>query len=312
MLAFVAYSIGGSSRIRFFPCTLSVETSSACNLQCRACALALGDIQRQQQFFDLAVYRNIISEAKPYLLNVNLYFQGEPLLNEQIIDFVEIAKQHGIRTTISTNGSLLEYYAESLVSSGCSHIIVSIDGMNNETYSAYRKHGDLNQVCIGIDKLLSYKKGMKSKLPFLESQFLVTKYNEHEIDSYLQWAKQKGFDRITLKSAQIYSPDESDLIPLQSKYARYYLNGNGELTIKSKLNNSCFRVLSSMVITSDGEVVPCCFDKDAVHSYGNVHKSNIRDIVNNSKVRKFRNLVFTQRRSITICQNCSTGLQIKY
>ena len=54
-----------------------------------------------------------------------------------------------------------------------------------------------------------------------------------------------------------------NLIPTIDKYSRYRKDKNGKMQIKSGLSNHCWRLWHANVITWDGLVVPCCFDKDA-------------------------------------------------
>nr|WP_256367546.1 MULTISPECIES: SPASM domain-containing protein [unclassified Lentimicrobium] len=62
------------------------------------------------------------------------------------------------------------------------------------------------------------------------------------------------------------------------------------------------------VITWDGQVVPCCFDKDADHQMGNLLEDSFQNIKSNKKYTNFRNQVFSNRSTIEICKNCSEGL----
>jgi radical SAM protein with 4Fe4S-binding SPASM domain len=66
----------------------------------------------------------------------------------------------------------------------------------------------------------------------------------------------------------------------------------------------------SAVITWDGNVVPCCFDKDAKYSMGNVQTETFQDIWNNSKYNSFRANLLKSRSSIDICTNCSEGTKV--
>ena len=60
-------------------------------------------------------------------------------------------------------------------------------------------------------------------------------------------------------------------------------------TNKNGLNNYCWKLWHANVITWDGLVVPCCFDKDAMHRLGNLkpnhsNKYGTTIIINNLEV----------------------------
>jgi len=75
--------------------------------------------------------------------------------------------------------------------------------------------------------------------------------------------------------------------------------------IKNPLRNRCFRMWSSCVITWDGKVVPCCFDKDADHGLGDLNQQSFEEIWRGEKYREFRKKILSDRKSIDICRNCS-------
>ena len=64
------------------------------------------------------------------------------------------------------------------------------------------------------------------------------------------------------------------------------------------------------VITWDGGVVPCCFDKDASHQMGNLLKEDFDTIWNNKKYNNFRSQLINNRSDIDICKNCTEGAKV--
>ena len=67
---------------------------------------------------------------------------------------------------------------------------------------------------------------------------------------------------------------------------------------------------SSSVITWDGKMVPCCFDKDARYVYGDLSETRFTEIWNNKKHALFRKNIQSSRKNIDICQNCTEGSNI--
>ncbi len=124
-------------------------------------------------------------------------------------------------------------------------------------------------------------------------------------------AKEIGVDEVGLKTAQVYDYENgNDLLPSQEKYSRYRKNNSGKYALKNKMLNQCWRLWSGAVITWDGSVVPCCFDKDAQHNLGSMDSSGFRKVWRNQAYNNFRNALLKSRSEIEICKNCSEGTKV--
>lgn len=288
------------------PFTISIEPTTSCNLRCPECPSGLRKFTRDTGMLSLELYREILDQLSPDLFYLILYFQGEPYLNPLFFKMVEEARKRNIYTATSTNAHFLtDSTARQTVGSGLDRIIISLDGLDQETYEKYRVGGDLRKVMEGIRNLVRWKKELRSKTPFIILQFIVFSTNEHQIPGLKKLAKELGVDKLELKTAQVYNYEEGNpLIPADEKYSRYRKK-KGKFVIDNPLNNHCFRMWRGCVITWDGIVVPCCFDKDASHSLGDLKVQNFREIWNGEKYGLFRKRLFTSRSGIDICQNCT-------
>jgi radical SAM protein with 4Fe4S-binding SPASM domain len=288
------------------PVSVSAELTNHCNLHCPECPSGSGTMKRERGFMDFDLYREVIAELRPYLYYLNLYFQGEPLLHPKFCLFPGLAPD--IFSTISTNGHFLNpENARNLVSSRLNKLIVSLDGMDQETYSAYRRGGDLNRVMSGIRNVAEARDSCKSGLK-LEIQFLVNRYNEHQVEDAERFAKEVGA-RLRLKSMQIINlQDIENWLPEEGKFRRYSKEGE-KYKIKSSLPNRCMRLWKNPVITWDGKVLPCCFDKDAQYVMGDLKKETFRSIWNGKRYTEFRKKILISRETIEICRNCTSGLR---
>ena len=186
-----------------------------------------------------------------------------------------------------------------------------MDGVTQEVYENYRIGGKVDKVFDGTRNILEAKKKLNSKTPYTVFQYLVVKPNEHEIEKAKEIASELGVDEIVFKTAQIYDFENgSDLMPSIDKYSRYIKMPNGKYKIKNSLENNCWKMWSSAVITWDGAVVPCCFDKDATHKLGNVENTSFERIWKNDLYKNFRTSILKGRNQIDICKNCSEGTQV--
>jgi radical SAM protein with 4Fe4S-binding SPASM domain len=294
------------------PICIAVEPTTACNLRCPECPSGLRSFTRPTGNLKIAQFKQWLDPVKDSLWSIHFYFQGEPFIHPQIHEAIRYAGQAGIYTMSSTNGHFLDAeQCEKIVRSGLDKLIISIDGTTQETYESYRIGGELKKVLEGVECLVETKKKWKSRSPYLIFQFLVVRPNEHQIPEIYKLAKQYGVDEVKLKTAQIYNyVNGSNLIPEQDIYSRYQKDKSGSYQLKNKLQNHCWKLWHSPVITWDGKVVPCCFDKDAQHVLGTLDQQNLEAIWNNEAYRKFRTDLMQSRKSIDICKNCTEGTKV--
>jgi radical SAM protein with 4Fe4S-binding SPASM domain len=258
-------------------------------------------------------FRQTIDQLSKELLYLVFYFQGEPYLNPAFLDMVKYASGKGIYTATSTNAHYLtDENARKTVESGLDRLIISLDGTTQDVYQQYRVGGKLHKVLEGARNIVKWKKELKSKTPFVFFQFLVVKPNEHQIEDVKRLAKEIGVDEVRFKTAQVYDyeNDPNKLIPTIEKFSRYRKNKKGQMEIRNNLNNHCWRLWHATVISWDGLVVPCCFDKDAQHPLGDLKGKSFKEVWHNDKYKRFREQVLQARKNIDICANCSEGTRV--
>lgn len=295
-----------------FPFALSIEPTTACNLGCPACPSGLKAFSRPTGKIDLNLHQQWLAQVSGKVFYINYYFQGEPFLHPQFLELIREAKRQKIYTATSTNAHFIDQNkAKEIVTSGLDRLIISIDGLTQETYESYRVHGKLDKVIAASKALVAAKKEANSSTPHLIFQFLVVKANEHQVNEVQQLASEIGIDEVRFKTAQVYDyVNGNELIPDNEAYSRYVKQKDGTYRFKYKGGNSCWRMWSSSVLTWDGQVVPCCFDKDAHHTLGNLQEQSFKNIWKSQAYRSFRNAVLQDRNSIEICTNCSEGAKV--
>ena len=296
-----------------YPVSVSVEPTTSCNLRCPECPSGLRAFTRPTGVLQNNFFRDTIDQISKDLLYLIFYFQGEPYLNPEFLDMVQYAAGKGIYTATSTNAHYLnDNLAKKTVESGLDRLIISIDGTTQEVYEQYRVGGKLDKVLEGARNIMKWKKELKSRTPFVFFQFLVLKPNEHQMDSVRKLAKEIGVDDVRFKTAQIYdyANDPNNLIPSLDKYSRYKKNKKNEFEFKNSLSNHCWRLWHATVITWDGLVVPCCFDKDAQHQLGDLKGMPFKEIWHNKQYADFRRSILQSRSNIDICANCSEGTKV--
>ena len=233
-------------------------------------------------------------------------------MHPQFLELVRYAAGRGIYTVTSTNAHFMtERKARETVESGLDRILISIDGTTQETYEQYRIGGTLSKVLEGTKQLVKARREAGARTPHIVFQYLVVKPNEHQIEEVKKIAKELGVDEVKLKTAQVYDYKQGNaLIPTIDKYSRYAKQKDGTYEIKNELLNHCWKLWHSCVITWDGRIVPCCFDKDAQHQLGDLNSKSFGEIWRSSLYQSFRSRILQSRAEIDICTNCSEGTKV--
>nr|WP_321453672.1 radical SAM/SPASM domain-containing protein [uncultured Carboxylicivirga sp.] len=286
------------------PMALSIEPTSICNLKCPECPTGTNNLKRPRGKMPLEKFKQIIDQLPEELMYLNLYVQGEPTMHPNFSEMVSLANQQKLYTSTSTNGHFITpQLAYKLVEAGLTRMIFSVDGTTQSTYEKYRNRGSLSKVKDGIKNLAEAKKKLKKNYPLIVVQFLVFEHNQHQIKDIKKLSKELFADKLELKTAQFNNYDNTPVKPpTLVKFSRY--EDTHQLKLKGKLYNKCWRQWHSSVITWDGKMSPCCFDKDATHQFGNISTSNFSEIWKSNNSFKFKYEIFINKKSLEICKNC--------
>lgn len=293
------------------PMAISVEPTTHCNLRCPECPSGLRSFSRPTGMLEPDTYHALIDELSPHLLYLTMYFQGEPYLHPQCSAMIRYASDKRIYTITSTNAHYLsEESCESIIRSGLSRLILSVDGATQDSYEAYRVGGDLQKVKDGVERLVRAKKRLASNTPHLVLQTIAFESNESELAQIQELANSLGVDEWVVKTAQVYDEETGKLrLPTQQHLSRYDLESEKLQTLQAE-EDSCWRMWHSSVMTWDGMVVPCCFDKDASYRLGQFPQESFGQIWHSIRYKKMREAVTKARGSIDICANCSEGCRV--
>jgi radical SAM protein with 4Fe4S-binding SPASM domain len=293
------------------PLSYSIEPTNHCNLKCPECPSGSGSLTRPLGLMKPEFYNQLIDEISSTGFYVQLFFQGEPYINKNLPQMIKYAQQKKMYVSISTNGHFIDKKnVDKILDSAPDKLIYSIDGLDEESYQNYRVGGTFKQADGGLRILTKRKKEQNRSRPFIELQFIVMKQNEHLLDSVIKYGKDAGVDKVVFKTMQISSFENAKhFLPENKQFRRYEIMHN-DLKIKGKLKNHCFALWRTSVITWDGRVVPCCFDKDAHFEFGKINGRTFQSIWKSNEYFSFRQNVLNDRKGINMCSNCTEGMKI--
>ncbi len=132
---------------------MRISVTDRCNLRCSYCMSANRVFNKDILSFDEIIH--ICGEAAQLGISRLKITGGEPLLREGVADLIKSLKMlKGIeRVTLTTNGVLLEKYAEAIYKAGTDSVNISLDTLDREKYRNITGFDCLNDVLKGIDIL---------------------------------------------------------------------------------------------------------------------------------------------------------------
>lgn len=295
----------GIERFTHLPVFVSVEPAGFCQLSCKECPVGQSHNVQSRRTLPISLFRHILSELSSYVYTMQFYFQGEPLLCRDLPEMIRLAHDEGLYTIVSTNAqALTEERANALVQAGLSRIIVSMDGLTQASYGAYRQGGDVKKVIDALRFLREAKTEHNSHIT-IELQCLLLRSNENEWSDFKRLYCSLGADTLTFKTAQFYNFENgNDLMPTSERYSRYKKQKDGTYRLK-RSKRICHRIFTGCVISADGKVLPCCFDKEKRYEFGQMTlDSSFSTIWHSERANLIRRQVLHSK-SLPICTNCT-------
>ena len=307
-----------ATTLKCLPYYYIIDVCNMCNLRCPLCPTGNTTISRHQEIMPLESYKEIFDQVKEYALVVSLYNHGEPLLNADIFSIIEHTHRNRVGTNISSNFNWPQPIdINDFIRSGLDYVTMSLDGVTQETYEQYRVRGDIEEVFENLRRLVSAKKSLKSKTPFVEWQFIVFKHNEHEMAQARKMASEIGVDLLRFVSPAM-QPEDMHRLDLQEKWMPdnpSYWERNPKLVAERGyvFDRTCFYLYRSMFIYPGGGVTPCCFAHNDRQDFGNIYRNSVSEIWNNATYRSARMLFAksppAEERDATICDKCTVFRQ---
>ena len=264
-----------------YPLMLTIEAANVCNLSCPGCFTGVGDVSRTKAHFPLPLYERIMDELGDYLFQVELHNWGEPLLNKNIPDLIQIATDKGVGTTISTNFSFPfgEERAEALVASGLTTLGVSLDGASQETYVQYRVKGNLDKALENVRGINQAKHKLGSSTPRLIWEFHVFEHNVGDIERAKEMARDLNMD-IDVSKGWVVGEEWDPDGPYKFFQAPWV--------------DACEFLWQRAVVQIDAGVAPCCGTFFREDDFATVENESFKSAWNSQKFQLARRM-FTAR-----------------
>lgn len=263
-----------------------IEISNVCNLDCAFCI----GTTRHPRIMSHEEFESILEKVKPYTDYIYFHLMGEPLMHPRLEQFFMIAKKHGLKVIITTNGTLLREQLPMLREADALHKVnVSLHSFEaNDLWIPFEEYV---KRCIEFGKALEGEKIIVYRL-----------WNSGGAD------KRNGEIVDALKSA-FSEPWVEERHGIRIGERVYIEHGEKfdwpSLGVQSLGNEVfCMGLRDQIGILADGTVVPCCLDHDGDIPLGNIFKSDLGDIINSPRALAMQSGFEHKKASEELCRRC--------
>lgn len=191
----------------FYPLNIYFIVNNICNLSCKMCDIGTKNEDgifaknlgyKQETFLTNEKIKEIIDEVSSFKPSIG-FTSTEPLLRKDIVDLSKYTLGKGLELLITTNGYLLENFAEELVDIGLTRLSVSIDGPM-EIHNKIRGKTDVFQRAVrGLRLINDLKKKKGKSKPKTFITYTITNYNYSNLCEFVETVKDLGVEQINFQ-----------------------------------------------------------------------------------------------------------------
>ena len=313
-------------KVHFLP-SLIIYPSNKCNFRCIMCESGTDNVTTARRM-EFTTLEGIIKECSTYRIKPKVHFSGlgEPLVYPEIVNVMKLCKQRHIAWSMTSNGYLLDRYAEEIVANDCRAINISIHGNEAEHNRVTGVNNSFNQVIKGLRKLENLKRTTDNRIPLVAINCVITNQNVANLKDILDNFLNLPVSSITFQHLVFSTDDmlnkkpfvlhqEQSLASLQQFIAyvnrnkfplkinffprikiedipEYYSAGN------DKFNQSCIFPWLSARIYPNGDVGMCN------NVFGNILRSSLKSIINSENAVSFRKSLIENNFRSPACFRC--------
>lgn len=262
-----------------------IEITNRCNLNCSFCS----KVEKKKKDMSLEEFEEVLKKIKDYTNYIYLHVKGEPLLHQNIIKMIGLAKNYHLKVNLTTNGTLFKEKAKELGNcTNLNKINFSLHSENNnENYfkDIFDNIKYLNNITV-VYRLWTLKNNELDK----KSTEIVNKIKDYYNLSTEVVEKIKKEKNIKISSTIYVDKDNEFIWPVENDY---------------KSSGYCYALKTQIAILSDGTVVPCCLDSNGKIELGNIFKESLEDIINKEKYQNLKKSFSDRKPCERLCQSCT-------
>lgn len=275
-----------------------IEISNICNLQCSFCP----EVVREKKVITVENFRYYATQAKPLAKQVCLHLMGEPLGHAQFSEIVKICDELELKIFLTTNGTLIKRHIDTILNwKHLEQINFSV-----HSYFANPARQTLEQY---LNPILDFcEQSLIHKNPYYINLRLWNLASANaQLDQNLQ-----VYDLVE-KRFGVRLNENVDVRVQKSKKVKdkLYLHFDTEFewpTLNREVlstKGTCYGLRKQLAIHANGDVVPCCLDKEALLKLGSVANGmKLTDIMKSDRAQKIKTGFERGELLEELCQKC--------
>jgi radical SAM protein with 4Fe4S-binding SPASM domain len=279
------------------PFSMSIEITSACDLQCGFCMVNAGVARVDDLTLDdVAPLIEQIKRMKPTPISIT---GGEPLLKKKMLLHIieELTPIKEIDLNVFTNGTLItKDYAQQLYDAGLRIARVSIDGHTAQLHDAIRgKKGAFEKTVQGVHFLRDL--GIH-----VHVVSVISRMNYQYMEEIREFAGQVSDSCNTPFVYPVGRAAESDFLlsPEEILAVKTSDLGSDEIHVSINAREGCY-VAKAINVAANGDVFPCYMLRAPEFKIGNIRENDLSEIYKTEKVQSFLKLTVD---GIEHCRGC--------
>jgi hypothetical protein len=273
---------------------IQIDPMPACNLRCPLCESGNGTSKRHAKLMDMSRFEDILAQAEGFT-EVHLFNRGESLLHPNIGEMIAACRARGLRVGLHSNLNVPQLRLRVAIEAGLDTLVASIDGVTQPAYASYRRKGDVE---LALGNLAIAAKLQDTHPLQVTWQFLVNRYNEHELEGARALASALGVGFCPRPIG--VGEDVPDLQPapdLPVLIEEWVARAN-PYAVRASYGGRCFDrplgvacgYLDTVTVHPDLAVGPCCMTVDPASDFGSLTQHRLAEVLDNQQFRAARAL----------------------
>jgi radical SAM protein with 4Fe4S-binding SPASM domain len=272
-----------------------LEISNICNIQCSFCPV----VERDNKIMDLEEFSKALAQVSEFTDEICLHLMGEPLAHPKIKEILGLCDESGIKVMITTNGLLLKRYQELLLNSKCIRQI----NFSLQSYKDNFPHKELRQYLV---PLMGFTTLVHAQREDMYINFRLWNYDVDQGENEEIYLELEKFYETSIKR-------EVDVGNIKSKniWNKVYLHFDSRFEWPDMSlpvlgdQGRCHGMVNHIGIQANGDVVPCCLDKESVINLGNIFETDLKSILFSERSVRMREGFKNGRLTEDLCKRCS-------
>ncbi len=269
-----------------------VEITNICNKSCSFCPKNKRPARRMSEL----EFSKIAASIAPVTGYLYYHVMGEPLTHPLLSRFIKIANSHGLKSAITTNGTLLAEHGDALIESGVYKVNISLHSFESGSDDTHGKYVD---DCLDFANKAS-KNGVLVVLRLWNGGVRDTKNEATERMIYQKFGQP---EHISVRGARLRKG-------LHLEYAdRFTWPDMSEA--EGSENVFCYGLSDHFGILCDGTVVPCCLDHEGDIALGNIFDVPLTEILSSERAERIKNGFKCKKATEQLCKKCGYARRFK-